>query len=811
MDSSGFSGRDCPAAEREVKLGLFTDGFEELKKASEPLYKTPKSIQETIEIMKVAENGIFEVAKNRFSKCYRFQDINYTTTNEVEQIDIFERYCKFLNSLDVSFKITINNKNKDMEQVRDYVFLQEKEDGFNGFRKIYNDIMEKKIHEGRQGIEQERYLTITIERKNFEEAKAQFATIEASIHKAFNELGADIVPLSGNERIKVLYDYYHLGDEGSFDFDIREAKKVEADFRNDLCNGMIQFYPDYFKDEKKYCRALFIKKYPSSLSDRFLNEITSLPVHSITSIDVVPIPKDMTTKILQKKYLGIESDIIKQQRVRNKNNDFSSEISYNKRIEKKEIEEIMDDVRENDQCLYYVAVTIILMADSKEELDSMTETVETIGKRNSVTIEEHYLKQREALNTALPIGVRQVETMRTMLTQSLAVLMPFNVQELNDGSGCYYGINQVSKNINIGNRKKLINGNGFVFGVPGSGKSFFCKMEMGNVFLGTDDEIIVIDPMNEYFDIAHTYGGTVVNMSTYTDNYVNPLDMDVWSLDLNDSKGMIREKGEFMLGLCEQCMGESLNSRQKSIIDRCVRKLYIDIARSREKYVPVMSDFYEILMNQPEEEAKDIALSLELFVNGSLNIFNHQTNVDVDNRFTVYGIRDLGTELSPITMLVMMESIQNRIIANGKRGVATWLYIDEFHVLLNSEYSAKYLQQLWKKVRKQGGLCTGITQNVVDLLQNYTATTMLANSEFVALLKQANTDSSKMAEVIGVSEAQLRFVTNTQSGMGLMKCGNVVIPFDNQIEKGTDLYNLYNTNIHEKIALEKSKNAVDIG
>ena len=786
-------------------MGLFADGFKELKKASEPLYKAPKSIQQTIEIMKVAENGIFEVARNRFSKCYRFQDINYTTTNETEQIDIFERYCKFLNSLDVSFKITINNKNKDMEQVRDYVFLQRQDDGYDGFRRIYNDIMEQKIHEGRQGIEQERYLTITIERKNFEEAKAQFATIEASVHKAFGELGAEIVPLSGNERIKVLYDYYHLGDENSFDFDIREAKKVGADFRNDLCNGMIQFFPDYFKDEKKFCRALFIKKYPSSLSDRFLNEITSLPVHSITSIDVVPIPKDMTTKVLQKKYLGIESDIIRQQRVRNKNNDFSSEISYNKRIEKKEIEEIMDDVRENDQCLYYVSVTIILMADTKEELDSMTETVETIGKRNSVTIEEHYLKQRESLNTALPIGVRQVETMRTMLTQSLAVLMPFNVQELNDKQGCYYGINQVSKNINIGNRKKLINGNGFVFGVPGSGKSFFCKMEMGNVFLSGNDEIIVIDPMNEYFDIAETYGGTVVNMSTYTDNYVNPLDMDVWSLDLNDSKGMIREKGEFMLGLCEQCMGENLNSRQKSIIDRCVRKLYIEIARNREKYVPIMSDFYEILMNQPEEEAKDIALSLELFVNGSLNIFNHQTNVDVDNRFTVYGIRDLGTELSPITMLVMMESIQNRIIANGKRGIATWLYIDEFHVLLNSEYSAKYLQQLWKKVRKQGGLCTGITQNIVDLLQNYTATTMLANSEFVALLKQANTDSSRMAEVIGVSEAQLRFVTNTSSGMGLMKCGNVVIPFDNTIEKGTDLYNLYNTNIHEKIAMEKKK------
>ena len=253
---------------------------------------------------------------------------------------------------------------------------------------------------------------------------------------------------------------------------------------------------------------------------------------------------------------------------------------------------------------------------------------------------------------------------------------------------------------------------------------------------------------------------------------------------------------------------QTMTTDGKSIIDRCVRKLYIDIARSKEKYIPVMSDFYDILMAQPEDEAKDIALSLELFVNGSLNIFNHQTNVDVDNRFTVYGIRDLGTELSPITMLVMMESIQNRIVENGKRGKATWLYIDEFHVLLNSEYSAKYLQQLWKKVRKQGGLCTGITQNVVDLLQNYTATTMLANSEFVALLKQANTDSSKMAEVIGVSEAQLRFVTNTASGMGLIKCGSVVIPFDNRISKDTDLYRLYNTNIHEKIAEQKKKESM---
>ena len=782
-------------------MGLFTDGFKELKKASEPLYRSPKSIQETIEILSVAENGIFEVSKNRYSKSYRFMDINYTTTSEEEQMDIFERYCKFLNSMDCTFKITINNKNKDMQELRNYILLQYRMDEFDRFRKIYNDIIEDKIREGRQGIEQERYLTITIERKNFEEAKAHFATLEATLHKAFGELGAEIIPLRGNERMKVLHDFYHLGQEDDFTFDMKHAKKVGADFRNDLCNGMLKFYPDHFEDEGKYCRALFVKKYPSSLSDRFLNELTSLPVHSITSIDVVPIPKDLTTSTLQKKYLGIESDIIKQQQVRNRNNDFSSEISYAKRTEKKEIEEIMDDVRENDQCLFYTAVTMVIVAESKEELESVTETIETIGKRNSVTIDTHYLKQREALNTALPIGVRQVETMRTMLTQSVAVLMPFNVQEMNDKGGNYYGINQISKNINVGNRKKLINGNGFIFGVPGSGKSFFAKQEMGSVFLNTTDDVIVIDPMGEYFDIAKTFHGAVVNLSAYTKNYVNPLDADLAGVNEKGIRDVIADKSEFMLSLCDQLLGSALNKKHHSIIDRCVRDLYMRAWKNQQ--VPLMTDFYHILKEQHESEAAELALCLELFVEGSLNIFNHPTNVDVDNRFTVYGIQDLGSQLAPVAMLVMMEAIQQRILTNSRKGRATWLYIDECHVLLNSDYSATYLQQLWKKVRKQGGLCTGITQNVTDLLQNYIAMTLLSNSEFVVLLKQSNVDSAKLSEAIGVSDAQLRFVNNAPSGTGLIKCGSVVIPFDNQIGKDTDLYKLYNTNLHEKIAMSE--------
>ena len=410
-------------------MGIFSDGFRELKKASEPLYKSPKSIQETIEIMEVSENGIFKVLDNKYSKTYKFMDINYTTATYDEQEDILQRYCKFLNSFDCCFKITINNKNKDMQDLRRYILLPYLNDEFDDFRKIYNDIIEEKIKEGRQGIEQEKYLTITVERKTFEEAKAQFATIEVNVRKAFNEFGTDIQPLSGNERLRILHDFYNLGKEDEFDFDIRKAKRIGRDFRNDLCNGMIKFHQDYFEDENKVCRALFFKKYPKSLSEELLNTITMLPVHMITSIDVVPVSKDMTIRLLQKKYLGVESDIIKQQRVRNKNNDFSTEISYTKRMEKKDIEDMMTNVRENDESMFYTAVNIIVMADDKAELDSICETIVTIGKSNGIAIDTHQFMQREALNTVLPIGVRQIETMRTMLTQSLAVLMPFNVQE----------------------------------------------------------------------------------------------------------------------------------------------------------------------------------------------------------------------------------------------------------------------------------------------------------------------------------------------------------------------------------------------
>ena len=778
-------------------MRLFTNEMKELKRPDEPLFKTPKNVQQTLDIERVSENGIFQLSATRYSKGYKFKDVNYVTSNHEEKEDIIEEYCKLLNTFDCRFKITIANENKDMDELEEMVLLPNIGDEFQHLRDIYNGIIMEKISEGSQGIERERYLTITIERKTYEEAKARFATIEATIRRSFAELGSELIDLTGNDRLKSIYGFYHLGEETDFDLDIKQGKKMAKDVKNDLINGSITFYPDHMIQSGKYCRALFIKKYPSSMSDHFIGELTSLPVHSITSIDVVPIPKDLTTKMLQKKYLGVENDIIKQQRVRNKNNDFASDISYLKRVEKKEIASMMDDVRENDECMFYVGVTMIITCDTKEELESVTETIIAIGKQNSVTIDTHNLMQRQALATALPIGNRQVKTMRTLLTQPLAAMLPFNVQELSDKYGIYYGINQVSKNIIIANRKIYLNGNGFIFGVPGGGKSMFAKGEMGQVFLGTNDDIIVIDPMNEYFDVAHAYGGTIVNLSAYTKSYVNPLAVDLFNIDQAGIQEVIAEKSQFLLSLCDQLLGGSFNRKHQSIVDRCTKELYFSAYRSKQ--VPLMSDFYNILKRQPESEAKELALSLELFVEGSLNIFNHHTNVDVDNRFTVYGIQELGDQLAPVAMLVMMEAIQSRIIENGKKGRATWLYIDECHVLLKSDYSATYLQQLWKKVRKQGGLCTGISQNVTDLLQNDIAATLISNSEFIVLLKQSNIDSVRLAETIGVTDAQLEFVKNSQSGTGLIKCGTTIVPFDDRISKDCELYDLYNTNIHEKI------------
>ncbi|MGN0141693.1 MAG: VirB4-like conjugal transfer ATPase, CD1110 family [Roseburia sp.] len=790
--------------------------FMDLKKPDKLQFQTAECVQDAIEIRKIAPNGIFQVGERKWSKSYRVSDVNYTTKTYDEQLEFFYDWCKTIKAYDVAVKLTIFNGNRDMNEIREKILYPLQNDPYDWLRDSYNDIIENKIVDGRKGIKQEIYLTITVERNDYEAARSYLTSLEGSYINNYAALHSTLHPLSANERLRILYSFYHMGYEEEFDLDIEEMIAQGRNFKNELANTVIDFesYADCFRMDDKTVSVQYLDPtaYPTSLQDTFLLELAGLPIQSVYSIDYQPIPQDIAIRTLEEKLFGVETAISKQQERRNRSGAFSSEISYKVRREKKELEKMLDELRDNDQKMCWLGVSIALVTDSEDKMESAITAVNQVVEKASCRMLPYNMKQREALNTVLPIGGRYVDRMRAMFTSSAASFVPFNVVEMQMmDHPFYYGINQISKEPIWANRKKLLNGNGFVFAIPGAGKSFTgCKMEAGSVFLNTKDDIIFVDPTLEYFDVADAYGGTIINLATYVKNYVNPMEVDLKTLDKNDTNGQIREKCVFVLGICEQAMEGKISPKEKSIIDRCVRILYGRIAMLsvEERVQPILSDFIEVMKEQEEKEAQDIVVVMEIFVDGSLNIFNHPTNINPQNRVLVYGLRDLNGDLSGIAMLVMLENIRQRIIHNSKQGRATWLYVDEFHVLLNKPYSKAYFIDLWAQVRKLGGLCTGITQNVSTVLKDQETATLISNSEYTVLLKQAAPDAALLGKALeNISEAQIKYTTNAEVGTGLLRFGNTIIPFDNRIDKNSPVYDIYNTNMHEKAAKKHAAGA----
>lgn len=429
---------------------------------------------------------------------------------------------------------------------------------------------------------------------------------------------------------------------------------------------------------------------------------------------------------------------------------------------------MLDDLTTRDQRMMFAVVTLVHLADSRAELDSDTETLQSIARKHLCQLSTLNWQQADRLTTALPLGLRRIDALRTLTTEALAVLMPFKAQEIREQGGVYYGQNVISKNLIIANRKELLNGNGFILGVSGSGKSFTAKEEIVSLALSTNDDIIVLDPEREYGALIEGLGGEVINISAVSRNHINAMDMEQ---GYGDGENPVVLKSEFLLSLCEQLVGSGkLSAKEKSIIDRCTANVYRDyIRRNYQGKTPTLQDFHAELLRQSESEAKDVALAIELFTEGSLNTFAKPTNVDTDAQILCYDIRDLGKQLLPVGMLVVLDSIFNRVIRNRQLGRNTWVYIDEIYILFQHEYSANFLFTLWKRVRKYGACCTGITQNLDDLLQSHTARTMLANSEFLVMLNQAATDRTELAQLLNISDNQLSFITNVDSGRGLIK------------------------------------------
>ncbi|MBQ2938546.1 MAG: DUF87 domain-containing protein [Clostridia bacterium] len=761
--------------------------------------KIPKSVQKTIPIKTIYEDGIFKLEDNKFSRTFKFTDVNYAVAGQEDKETMFLGYGAILNLLDSgSFpKLTIINRKLNKVDFDNKIKLQLEDDHLTKHRKEFNEILSKNSIDAK-GMIQEKLLTIAIDKKNIGEARNYFNRTGTEIGNNFAKLNSKFTELDLNERLRIFYDFYRSGEEDLYNFDIKKFMKKGHCFKDYICPDTMEFKSDYFKMGEKFGRVLYLKEYASFIRDNIISELTELNKNMMLSVDIKPVPMEEAIKIAEKVRLGVETNITQWQKRQNANNNFSAVIPYDMERQREESKEFLDDLITRDQRMFLSVLTIVHLADSKEELDSDTESLLTTASKHLCQLSILKYQQLDGLNTVMPYGVRKINALRTLTTESLSVFMPFKVQEIQDSKGIYYGKNIISKNLIMIDRKELQNGNSFILGVSGSGKSFTAKQEITSIALRDKNaDIIVIDPEAEYKPLIKSLGGEVIKISATSDNHINALDLNKNYGDKNP----IIDKSEFVLSLCEQAIGgKAISSMQKSIIDRCTSLVYRYYAQGNyQGEPPTLEDFRKVLLEQSEPEAKEIALALELFTKGSLNTFAKPTNVETNNRLICYDIIDLGEQLMPIGMLVILDSILNRISRNRKKGKTTYIFIDEIYLLFKYEYTSRFIFELWKRIRKYGGCATGITQNVEELLRNDKARLMLANSELIIMLNQSATDRMELAKLLNISEMEMTYITNAGTGEGLIRVRNSLIPFRNKFPKNTRLYKLMTTKLEETI------------
>lgn len=749
----------------------------------------PKSVQEVIPIKKIYSDGIFLVGKNKYSIMYRFTDINYEVASKEDKETMFLDYSELLNSFDsgATTKITIALRRINKQDFKKDILLKFKEDGLDIYRQEYNQmLLDKSVNAN--GMVREIYLTISIFKKSYEDAKIYFRRISNDIISHLSKLGSKCCQLNLNDRLKILHDFYRIGEESNFNFDLKNEMKRGHNFKDYICPDSFSFKSDYFEMGNKVGRVLFLKDYASYIKDSMVSELTDMNQNMMMSIDVIPIPTDEAVKEVENRLLGVETNITNWQRKQNANNNFSAVVPYDLEQQRKESKEFLDDLTTRDQRMMFANLTMVITADTKEQLDADTETVLLTARKHLCQIVPLKYQQMDGLNTVLPIGVRNIETLRTLTTESLAVLNPFRVQEIMDEGGIYYGENAISNNLIMVNKENLLNQSAFLLGVPGSGKSFSAKELITFLSLSTNDDILICDPEGEYSALVNAMGGEVIEISASSKDHINAMDM---TEGYGDGVNPVSDKSEFILSLFEQLDKNGLGPREKSIIDRCTALVYEDYHDSGK--MPTLIDLREKLLQQPEKEARNLALSLELFTNGSLNVFSHETNVNISSRIISYDIYKLGKQLKTMGLLVITDAMINRVSDNFKKGKRTHIFIDEIHVMFANEYSATFFNSAWRQFRKRNAYPTAITQNVEYLLSSVDASTMLSNSEFIVMLNQASSDRKELAKLLNISDEQMSYITNSDAGCGLIKYGSSLVPFINKFPKETKLYKLMTT------------------
>lgn len=749
----------------------------------------PRSVQQVIPIETIWSDGIFKIGRNKFARTYKFTDINYAVASKVDKETMFLEYMDLLNSFDCggTTKITINNRRLNKVDFEKAILIPMQEDGLDLYRKEYNNMLLDKATSSNSMV-QEKYVTVSCYKKTIEEVRTYFARVTTELNSHFARLGSKCAEVNGEDKLRILHDFYRTGEESGFHFDIQESMRKGHSFKDYICPDTFEFEKDYFRMGDRYGRVLFLREYASYIKDDMIAELTDMNRNLMLSIDVIPVPTDEAVQEVEKRLLGVETNITNWQRRQNANNNFSAVIPYDLEQQRKESKEFMDDLTTRDQRMMFGILTMVHTAESKKQLDADTETLLTIGRKKLCQFSVLKFQQMDGLNTALPIGHRKIPAVRTLTSESVAVLMPFRVQEIMDAGGIYCGENAISHNLIMCNKEKLLNPNSFLLGVPGSGKSFNAKMHIVFLTLATQDDILICDPEREYASLVEAMGGEVVRIAAGSRDHINAMDM----VDgYGDGGDPVIEKSQFILSLFEQLDKKGINAKERSIIDRCVGEVYEEYQHGGA--VPTLRVLREKFLEQEEPEAQDLALVSELFTNGSLDAFAHESNVDVNNRIMVYDILDLGKQLKTMGLLVITDAMLNRVTENWKQGKRTHIFLDEFHVVFENEYSGAFFNSAWRRFRKRNAFPTAITQNVEYLLDSVLASTMISNSEYIVMLNQAEPDRAKLATLLKISTEQMGYITNADAGCGLVKYGSSLVPFVNRFPTNTRLYKLMTT------------------
>lgn len=757
-----------------------------MKKDQEP-YRVPKRVQDVIPIKCMWRDGIFLVG-TRYSKTFKFTDINYMVASQDAQKKLFLSYAALINSLDCSAttKITVNNRHLNRKNFADTVLMRLKNDYLDYYRMEYNDVIMSKATGG-NGIIQEKYVTLSVCKKNIEDARAYFARAGAELTARFAALGAKATEMDTTEKLRVLHDFYRSGEEVYFHFDARDMMRKGHDFRDYICPDSIEKHSDYLMLGGKYARVIYLKDYASFISDQLVTKLTDQSRSMMLSIDIIPVATDEAVREVERKMLGVETNITNWQRRQNANNNFSAIVPYDMEQQRRETKEYMTDLTSRDQRMMLSVLTIVHLADTKAELDADTDALLKVAADHMCQMAVLRYQQLDGLNTALPIGTRKIDTFRTLTTESLAVFMPFKVQEIQEPGGIYFGENAISHNLILCNMKNLLNQSMMLLGIPGSGKSFFAKLLIVAIALSTKDDIIILDPEGEYTPLVKALGGAVMCFAVGGSDWLNAMAME----EGYGEGSPVAFKSQFIMSLLKQIDPDGIRAHHKSIIDRCVARVLQEQKKTGK--VPTLCTLREKLLEQPEQEARDLALTMELYTSGSLNIFAHETNVDTKNRIQSYDIHDLGEELKQPGFVTITDAMINRVNYNWAHGKKTHIFVDEFHIAYENEYSGNFFTSAWRQFRKRNAAPCAITQNVEYMLDSVQASTMVSNSEFVVMLNQAESDQERLSKLLNISPEQMSYVNGSEAGCGLMRYGSALVPFVNRFPVNTELYKLITT------------------